>query len=45
MKTGLPWWSSGMDSVLSQMTAQVQSLEEELGSCKPHSVAKNKNKK
>ena len=32
---GVPWWSSGWDSALSLPGAWVQSLVEELRSCKP----------
>ena len=39
---GVPWWSSGWDSVLRLPRARVQSLVGELGSHKPHSVAKKK---
>ena len=38
---GVPWWSSGQDSVLSLLWAQVQSLVRELGSWKPCGVVKN----
>ena len=41
---GIPWWSSGWDSVLSLPRAQVQSLVRELRSCKSHSTAKKQNK-
>ena len=39
----IPWQSSGQDSELSLLGAQVQSLVGELRSCKPHGVAKNLN--
>ena len=37
----IPWWSSGWDSLLSPLRAQVQSLVGELRSC--HSQKKKKN--
>ena len=37
---GLPWWSSGLDSVLTMQGAQVQSLAGELRSHMPRDVAK-----
>ena len=36
---GLPWWSSGWDSVLPLQGAWVPSLVGELGSCMPHGTA------
>ena len=42
--SGIPWWSSDWDSVLSLWRAWVQSLFRELGSHKPQSVAKRKKK-
>ena len=39
---GIPWRSSGVDSVLSLTRAWVQLLVAELRSCKPHGVAKKK---
>ena len=41
---GIPWWSSGWDSVLSLPRARVQSLVRELRSHKAHRVAKKKKK-
>lgn len=42
---GVPWWSSGYNSVLLLLRAWIQSLNGELGSCKPCSMAKLKKKK
>ena len=41
-KKGVSWQSSGQDSMLSLLRAQVQSLIRELGSCKPHGTAKKR---
>ena len=40
---GIPWWSSGQNSVLSLLRAQAQSLDGELRSHKPRSATKKKN--
>ena len=42
---GISWQSSGLDSVLSLLRAQVQSLARELRSHKPHGVSKKRKKK
>ena len=41
---GIPWWSSGQDSILLLLRTQVQSLVGELGSLKLHGMAKKKKK-
>ena len=41
---GLPWQSSGEDSVLPTQGVQVQSLVQELRSHRPHGAAKKKKK-
>ena len=40
--SGIPWQSSGQDTVLPLTGARVQSLFRELRSCKPPGVAKKK---
>ena len=42
---GIPWWSSGQDSILLLLRTQVQSLVGELGSLKLHGMAKKKKRK
>ena len=42
---GIPWWSSGQDSILLLLRTQVWSLVGELGSLKLHDMAKKKKKK
>ena len=42
---GIPWWSSGYNSVLSLPRAWVQSLVRELKSHKPRGAAKKRKKK
>ena len=42
---GIPWWASGLDSMLSQARAQIQLLIGELRSCKLHTAAKKEKKK
>ena len=43
--SGLPWWSSGLDSTLAAQGAGVPSLEETLGSHMPYGTGKKKKKK
>ena len=43
--SGLPWWSSGLDSTLAAQGAGVPSLEGTLGSHMPYGTGKKKKKK
>ena len=42
---GIPWWSSGQDSILLLLRTQVWSLVGELGSLKLHDMAKKKKRR
>jgi len=44
LQAGILWLTGGWDSALSLLRARVQALMGEIGSCKPHGMAKNKMK-